>query len=150
MYTPGFAAPELYRRQPQLGPWTDIYSLGSTMYACMTGAPPQPADQRELDDRMPANIAKLRSHYSHPIVDVLDWCLKLNGMERPQSVFALQRALRNIVVQSDTLKAPTGGRWFDTIVDRFSGRRALAKANSKKLDPSKIKAAEKALKAETT
>lgn len=150
MYTPGFAAPELYRRQPQLGPWTDIYSLGSTMYACMTGAPPQPADQRELDDRMPANIAKLRGHYSHPIVDVLDWCLKLNSMERPQSVFALQRALRNIVVQTDTLKAPTGGSWFDTLIDRFSGRRGDAKTNSRKQDSNKLKAADKALKVETT
>lgn len=150
MYTPGFAAPELYRRQPQLGPWTDIYSLGATMYACMTGAPPQPADQRELDDRMPANIAKLRGYYSHPIVDVLDWCLKLNSMERPQSVFALQRALRNIVVQTDTLKASTSGRWFDTLIGRFSGRRAEAKANARKQDASKMKAADKALKTETT
>jgi serine/threonine protein kinase len=25
MYTPGFAAPEMYRRDARLGPWTDIY-----------------------------------------------------------------------------------------------------------------------------
>ena len=149
MYTPGFAAPELYRRQPQLGPWTDVYSLGATMYACMTGMPPQPADQRELDDRMPANIAKLRGNYSHPLVDVLDWCLKLNSMERPQSVFALQRALRNIVAPADTLKSATTTRWFDTIIDRFSGKRSEARANARKLALSKTKGGESKLKAET-
>jgi serine/threonine protein kinase len=51
MYTPGFAAPELYRRNQNLGPWTDIYGLGATMYACMIGSPPQPADQRGLCPR---------------------------------------------------------------------------------------------------
>lgn len=132
MYTPGFAAPELYRRQPQLGPWTDIYSLGATMYACMTGMPPQPSDQRELDDRMALNIEKLRSHYSHPLVDVMDWCLKLNSMERPQSVFALQRALRNIVAPGDPLKTVTSGRWFDTLIGKLSGRRAEARQVARK------------------
>ena len=52
MYTPGFAAPELYRKSQQLGPWTDVYGLGASMFACMMGAPPQASDQRELNDRM--------------------------------------------------------------------------------------------------
>jgi serine/threonine protein kinase len=47
MYTPGFAAPELYGKHTELGPWTDIYSLGATLYACMAGMPPQEANQRE-------------------------------------------------------------------------------------------------------
>ena len=39
MYTPGFAAPELYGKHSELGPWSDIYSLGATLYACMAGMP---------------------------------------------------------------------------------------------------------------
>ena len=31
-YTPGFAAPEQYARKVELGPWTDIYSVGATVY----------------------------------------------------------------------------------------------------------------------
>jgi serine/threonine protein kinase len=52
MYTPGFAAPELYQRGSSLGPWTDIYGIGASMFACMVGAPPQPADQRRREDRI--------------------------------------------------------------------------------------------------
>ncbi|HEX7635389.1 MAG TPA: serine/threonine-protein kinase, partial [Noviherbaspirillum sp.] len=52
MYTPGFAPPELYTKNGNLGPWTDIYSIGASMFACMVGAPPQPADQRKTNDKM--------------------------------------------------------------------------------------------------
>src|SRR6185503_16735643 len=40
-YTPGFAAPEQYARKGELGPWTDIYSVGATAYACLASAAPQ-------------------------------------------------------------------------------------------------------------
>ena len=31
MYTPGFASPEQYDRRDQLGPWSDIYSVGASL-----------------------------------------------------------------------------------------------------------------------
>src|SRR5437763_15426738 len=40
-YTPGFAAPEQYARSGELGPWTDIYSVGATVYASFARAAPQ-------------------------------------------------------------------------------------------------------------
>ncbi|MBC3830245.1 serine/threonine protein kinase [Undibacterium amnicola] len=98
MYTPGFAAPELYVKNSNLGPWTDIYSIGASMFACMVGAPPQPADQRKTNDKMEAHYKKLEGTYSSELIDVVRMCLKLDPMERPQSVFALQKAL--------TTKAP--------------------------------------------
>ena len=33
MYTPGFAAPEQYRDPDRLGPWTDVYGTGASMFA---------------------------------------------------------------------------------------------------------------------
>jgi len=30
------------------------------------------------------------------LLEVIDWCLRLDPLERPQSVFALQRAIRDI------------------------------------------------------
>lgn len=127
MYTPGFAAPELYRKNVQLGPWTDVYSLGATMFACMVGAPPQPADQRELRDKIPALLAQLTDRYSRQLVDTVAWCLKLDPLERPQSVFALQRALRKGRWQETTTERvrPAGvSRWFGSVAAKFGRRRA--------------------------
>lgn len=99
MYTPGFAPPELYVKNGNLGPWTDIYSIGASMFACMVGAPPQPADQRKTNDRMEDHFRKLESMYSRELIQVIRWSLRLEPLERPQSVFALQKALREQVVE---------------------------------------------------
>ncbi|MBC3860865.1 serine/threonine protein kinase [Undibacterium jejuense] len=93
MYTPGFAAPELYQKNGNLGPWTDIYSIGASIFACMIGAPPQPSDQRSINDKMESHYRKLEGTYSAELIEVVRWCLKLDPLERPQSVFALQKAL---------------------------------------------------------
>jgi serine/threonine protein kinase len=94
MYTPGFAAPELYAKGTALGPWTDIYSIGAAMFACMAGAPPQPADQRRAADTMIDQIAKLEGAYTPGLVAMVKACLSLDPLARPQSVFAVQKVLQ--------------------------------------------------------
>ena len=64
MYTPGFAAPEMYRRDGTLGPWTDIYAIGACIYACMQGYPPNDAPQRIEKDRLALALSRLRNVYS--------------------------------------------------------------------------------------
>ena len=93
MYTPGFAPPELYIKNGTLGPWTDIYSIGASMFACMVGAPPQPADQRKQGDKMEGHLRKLEGLYSPELIQVIRWSLMIDPLARPQSVFALQKAL---------------------------------------------------------
>ncbi|GAA4016592.1 serine/threonine-protein kinase [Actimicrobium antarcticum] len=97
MYTPGFAPPELYSRNGNLGPWTDIYSIGASMFACMVGAPPQPADQRKINDKMDGHLRKLEGIYSSELIQMIRWSLMIDPLERPQSVFALQKALQEPV-----------------------------------------------------
>jgi serine/threonine protein kinase len=94
MYTPGFAPPELYQKGAQLGPWTDIYSIGAAIYACMAGSAPQPADQRRVNDKMDPLINKLIANYSVALVEMVRACLALDPLARPQSVFALQKILQ--------------------------------------------------------
>jgi serine/threonine protein kinase len=53
MYTPGFASPEHYGSRKDLGPWSDIYSVGASMYACLAGSAPQAADARLKKDTLP-------------------------------------------------------------------------------------------------
>lgn len=93
MYTPGFAAPEMYRRDATMGPWTDIYAIGACMYACMQGYPPSEAPQRLEKDRIASTLARLRGVYSDNLIEVVEWCMSLDPLSRPQSVFALQKEL---------------------------------------------------------
>jgi hypothetical protein len=93
MYTPGFAAPEMYRRDADMGPWTDIYAIGACIYACMQGYPPNDAPQRLEKDRLGLSMSRLRGAYSDNLIEVVEWCMALDANARPQSVFALQKEL---------------------------------------------------------
>ena len=93
MYTPGFASPEQYRKRELLGPWSDIYSVGATMYCCLAGAAPVPADQRLDNDKYVSARRLWGGKYSDQLLQTINWCLRLDHLSRPQSVFALQKVL---------------------------------------------------------
>ncbi len=93
MYTPGFAAPEMYRRDSVMGPWTDIYAVGACMYACMLGFPPTEAPQRVGNDRMEQSLKRLQGVYSDNLIEIVQWCMALDPATRPQAVFDLQKKL---------------------------------------------------------
>jgi len=93
MYTPGFAAPEMYRRDTTMGPWTDIYAIGACMFACMHGFPPSEAPQRVTEDKAAQTLKRFRGIYSDDLAEIVQWCMALDPLERPQSVFALQKEL---------------------------------------------------------
>jgi serine/threonine protein kinase len=93
MFTPGFASPEHHMDRSKLGPWSDIYSVGATMYACVTASAPPSAEERMERDRMvPARKAGA-GKYTSELLDTIDWCMRLEHLERPQSGFALQKVL---------------------------------------------------------
>jgi len=94
IYTPGFAPPEVYEKIGCLGPWSDIYSVGASMFSCMVGAPPQPADQRKVNDKMDTYFEKLEGYYSAPLIEVIRWSLMMDPAKRPHSVFEMQKALK--------------------------------------------------------
>ena len=93
MYTPGFAAPEMYRRDSTMGPWTDIYAIGACIYSCMQGYPPNDAPQRLEKDQLASALTRMRGIYSDSLIEVVQWCMSLDPLSRPQSVFALQKEL---------------------------------------------------------
>ncbi|HYC35684.1 MAG TPA: serine/threonine-protein kinase [Usitatibacter sp.] len=94
MYTAGFAAPEHYRFKPgELGPWSDIYSVGATMYTCIAGTPPQAGDQREQKDRAIPLRTLAKQHYSDDLYGIVESCLAVDYMKRPQTAFELQKRL---------------------------------------------------------
>lgn len=118
MYTPGFASPEHYANRELLGPWSDIYSVGASMYACIAGSAPQAADSRLERDRLIPAMVRWEGQYSDHLLETIDWCLSLNHLYRPQSVFALQKALTESVRAPEQPKK----RWLDQVVKRITGK----------------------------
>jgi serine/threonine protein kinase len=116
MYTPGFASPEHYNTRKDLGPWSDIYSVGASMYACLAGCAPQAADERLRKDVLAPAMMRWDGQYSDRMLEIIDWCLNLNHLYRPQSVFALQKAL----VETVTPPAPkANSHWLGRFVEKM-------------------------------
>ena len=115
MYTPGFASPEHYGNRKELGPWSDIYSVGASMYACIAGCAPQAANERYTKDTLVPAMMRWEGEYSDRLLEIIDWCLNLNHLYRPQSVFTLQKAL---VADIHPPHVRSGG-WIGRFVDRF-------------------------------
>src|SRR6266550_184710 len=113
MYTPGFAAPEQYRDPERLGPWTDVYGIGASMFACLAAFAPQAADARLAEDHLVSAKKIWAGAYSDNVLEVIDWCLRLDPLERPPSVFALQKAIRDIAPRKRKLT------FLDTIKKRL-------------------------------
>lgn len=93
MYTPGFAAPEMYRRDANLGPWTDMYAIGACLYSMMMGYPPQEAAKRREKDSLADMLSRKGAVYSDKLIEVVEWCMTLDPSGRPQSASELQPAL---------------------------------------------------------
>jgi serine/threonine protein kinase len=115
MYTPGYAAPEQYQAPDRLGPWTDIYAVGASMYACLGGTVPQPAIDRLDDDRYVPAAQQWAGKYSKQLLDTIDWCLDLDHVKRPLSVFQLQRVL------TEHQPPVHEGTWIDSLGQSLRG-----------------------------
>lgn len=51
--TQGYSSPEQALGKTNIGPWSDLYSVGATFYALLTGHPPERAEARLSEDTMP-------------------------------------------------------------------------------------------------
>ncbi|WP_269533686.1 serine/threonine-protein kinase [Chitinimonas sp. BJYL2] len=104
MYTPGFASPEQYGDRDKLGPWSDIYAVGASIFACMSGMAPQAADARQREDKYQSVKKLWAGRYSPRLLELVDWCLALDHLQRPQSVREVQKAL--VEIASEPLPKP--------------------------------------------
>jgi hypothetical protein len=118
MYTPGFAAPEQYNQRDRLGPWTDIYAVGASMYACVAKHPPPPSNERQLEDKMVSAAKEFGEMYSAEFLNLIDELLRLSYTDRPQSVFSVQKRLIELVPIH--AKQPSKPSLLNVIKDRLT------------------------------
>lgn len=97
--THGYAPIEQYPDKGQLGPWSDIYALGATMYRCVTGKRPDDSVDRyravldyEVDPVKPA-VKSAQKRYQPMLLEAIDWAMQIHAKDRPQSAREFQDGL---------------------------------------------------------
>ncbi|MBL1141357.1 MAG: serine/threonine protein kinase [Proteobacteria bacterium] len=107
--TPGYAPFEqYYGRSDMQGPWTDIYSLGATIYKAITGEPPMDSTFRnrytgeEAINEIWNELDKHSKEYSTFFLRAIEHALRSNHKERPQSVQEWRTMLEDPSVSTQT------------------------------------------------
>jgi len=86
-YTPGYApAEQMNQNMEAIGPWTDIYALGATLYNLLTNIDPstQSTGTKTYPTAVSSQLKSLISKMTSPLLN-----------ERPQSVAALRSLMMN-------------------------------------------------------
>ncbi len=81
-YTPGYAPPEQIDQKMELiGPWTDLYALGGTLYTLLSCKQPPTVSELQDDDafQYPAGVSERTRQ-------LVQWMMTLRRAGRPQSV----------------------------------------------------------------
>jgi len=84
--TETYAPPEQFDPVGDIGPWTDIYSLGAVMFEMVTGSPPPPSRQRLAGQDFLSVKDIVGGKYSDRLLSLIDKCLCLDRRERPQNI----------------------------------------------------------------
>lgn len=92
---PGYSPVEQYQSHGVIGPWSDLYALGATMYRCLSGAAPVDAARRiteiaqdKEDPLVPATELGV-SDYSSGLLGAIDWMMEPMAGDRPDSAGAV-------------------------------------------------------------
>ena len=120
LVSPGYAPLEQYHARGRQGPWSDLYALGGVLYWIATANAPLDAAARVRQDAMPpARQAGDRKVYSLALLAAIDWALKPNEDERPQSVMELRAALMGELAAPEPTTGPRDIPFDPALMERM-------------------------------
>lgn len=103
---PGFAPLEQYQKKSNQGPWTDIFSLGTTLYFALTGdIPEDPISRFDEDDTFKSNLFDIDPE----LWDIISKAAKLKIEDRYASAAELNEALKRVSFKPQRLVAYPNG-----------------------------------------
>lgn len=97
---PGFAPPEQYRKKGNQGPWTDDYSVGTTLYFTLTGdIPEDPSARVDDDDTFKEN----RFEIDPALWEIITKATKLDVGSRYVDAYELKKALDSVPIKAEPI-----------------------------------------------
>jgi eukaryotic-like serine/threonine-protein kinase len=104
--TPGYAPPEQYGGLGQhTGPFSDLYSLGATLYHALSGQSPPTVPERASDFGALQPLTALRGDVSVRTANVIEHAMALAPEQRFRTAEEMRRALT-----AEQLRQPSGGK----------------------------------------
>jgi formylglycine-generating enzyme required for sulfatase activity/serine/threonine protein kinase len=94
--SPGYTPFEQMQSRGEVGPWSDLYGLGATLYRVLTGKPPSRSADRVLGDPVLrlSGMAELRGRYPARLLETIDRALAPAWQDRFRSAGEWREALR--------------------------------------------------------
>ncbi len=128
---PGFAPPEQYSKKGNQGSWTDVYSLGATLYFMLTGdIPEDPTSRFDDDDTFKENQFEI----DPTLWGVITKATKLKIEDRYADAYELKKALERVPIKPEPPIAPDVTPAEDT-PSEFAGSAASLKVSIVKPRP---------------
>ena len=109
----GYTPFEQLQSHGKIGPWSDIYALGGTLYKTMTGETPAKANNRVFDDPIEplAQREELRGLYAPALLASIDKAMSPKASDRFQDVGQWRQSVKSepdrIVQETATQPPPT-------------------------------------------
>ena len=103
--TQGYSSPEQALGKTNIGPWSDLYSVGATFYALLTGNPPDRAEARLAEDEMQPlhSDPVLTRYYSRQFLLSLPVAVQLRLHERNKFIHTQEQLRQHAAFLLHTL-----------------------------------------------